>query len=166
MNLVVELDANGLLPDKYAKFAPEEFRQAGVPVLNFPIKIEDVPAETKTLGITLIDYDAVPVGGFPWIHWLAANLPVADVQEDLAHSSVQYTHGTNSDWHNEKNSPVITQSYIGPMPPDQTHDYTLSVFALNEELPLSDGFFLNEFKRAIAGHILAEATLELPARSE
>ncbi|MGN1294344.1 YbhB/YbcL family Raf kinase inhibitor-like protein [Weissella soli] len=164
MKLSVELE-HGLLPDKYGKFAGEEYRAFDVPVVNFPIEITDIPAGTQTLSVSLIDYDAVPVGGFPWIHWLAANLPVEDIAEDLAHGSLTYVKGTNSFWSKVKDNPALTQAYIGPMPPDQTHNYTLSVFALDAELDLADGFFLNELRNASVGHVLDIALLDLPSRA-
>lgn len=53
----------------------------------------------------------------------------------------------------------------GPYPPDKTHDYTLTVYALDCELGLSEGYFLNEFRRSVRGHVLDEASLELPSRA-
>lgn len=164
MKLSVELE-RGLLPDKYGKFAGEEYREFDAPVVNFPINITEIPAGTKTLSVSLIDYDAVPVGGFPWIHWLAANLPAESVPEDLAHGSIAYTKGTNSLWSKVKDNPALTQAYIGPMPPDKTHNYTLSVFALDTELDLADGFFLNDLRNASVGHVLEVALLDLPSRA-
>jgi Phospholipid-binding protein len=38
--------------------------------------LQDIPAQTAALAVSLIDYDAVPRTGFPFIHWLAANIPV------------------------------------------------------------------------------------------
>ena len=61
--------------------------------------------------------------------------------------------------------PRIVRRYAGPCPPDATHDYTLAVYALDCELDLAEGYFLNEFRRAIRGHVLAKATLELPSRA-
>ena len=81
MKVSVTLDDQGLLPDKYAKFAPAEYRLEDNPVVNFPIAVSDVPAGTETLAIAFIDYDAIPVGGFPWIHWTVANLPVVMCQK-------------------------------------------------------------------------------------
>ena len=45
------------------------------------------------------------------------------------------------------------------------HVYTLTVYALDCELGLSEGYFLNEFRRAVRGHVLDEASLELPSRA-
>lgn len=83
MKLKVTLDHNGFIPDQYAKFAPDNYRYDGMPTVNFPVIITDIPKNAQSLSVSLIDYDAVPVGGFPWIHWLAANLPVTNIPEHL-----------------------------------------------------------------------------------
>ena len=171
MKLKVTLDHNGFIPDQYAKFAPDNYRYDGMPTVNFPVIITDIPKNAQSLSVSLIDYDAVPVGGFPWIHWLAANLPVTNIPEHLkAHQLKNVIDGTNSTWHDVKmnqapENPEINQAYIGPMPPDKTHLYTLRVCALDTNLPLQNGFFLNDLRTQSAAHILASATLELPARS-
>ena len=61
--------------------------------------------------------------------------------------------------------PAITTGYVGPQPPDATHDYTLTVYALDQELDLKEGYWLNEFRRAAKVHILAQAQLDLPSRA-
>lgn len=168
MQLTVPLE-NGLIPDKYAKFAPAKYRTQDMPTTNFPITITAIPDGTQSLSISLIDYDAIPVGGFPWIHWLAANVPVGNVPEDLR-ATGQSVSGTNSTWHfvqkcQQPANPAINQAYIGPMPPDTTHNYTLTVFALDTQLDLQDGFFLNELRTKSQGHVLDMAIVELPARA-
>ena len=45
------------------------------------------------------------------------------------------------------------------------HDYTLTVYALDCVLDLEEGYYLNEFRRAARGHVLATSTLELPSRA-
>ena len=166
MKIDVTLDNNNFIPDKYAKFAPDQYRRNDTPIVNFPIKVNEAPEGTKSLAVVFIDYDSVPVAGFVWIHWLAANLPVADIPEDITHSNVSYVPGTNSQYAEYRlDNPELTQSYTGPMPPDKTHDYTLKVFALDTELDLAAGYFLNDFRRAAKGHILDTASVDLPARS-
>ena len=63
MRIFVGLD-NGLLPDRFGKHAPEAYQLDGHPVRSFPIEIADVPEGARTLALTFLDYDAVPVGGF------------------------------------------------------------------------------------------------------
>ena len=62
-------------------------------------------------------------------------------------------------------NPAVFNRYCGPQPPDKTHLYTLAVYALDSKLDLPEGYYLNEFRRAIDGHVLAKATLEIPSRS-
>lgn len=51
--------------------------------------------------------------------------------------------------------------YLGPYPPDKDHVYTLTVYALDEDLPLNEGFYLNELLHASEGHIVAKAQIDL-----
>ncbi len=60
--------------------------------------------------------------------------------------------------------PFTQAGYVGPQPPDKDHDYTLIVFALDTKLPLQAGFWLNEARHAMKGHILAQAEIDLPSR--
>ena len=170
MNISVELE-NGLLADRFGKYAPEDDRLEGFPVRSFPIGISDVPAGAKTLALAFIDFDAIPVGGFCWIHWTACNIApdTAVVPENAsAEESVAMVQGRNSNWspmaHGSAN-PHVHSRYCGPQPPDATHVYTLTVYALDCELDLAEGFYLNELRRAMAGHVLEKATVELPSRA-
>ncbi|MDR0899923.1 MAG: YbhB/YbcL family Raf kinase inhibitor-like protein [Lactobacillaceae bacterium] len=163
MKITVPRDENGLLPDQFGKFAQGGPENA----VSFPIEVKGIPAGTQSLAITLIDYDAVPVSGFPWIHWLAANLPLGNIPENLDHSNVVYSKGTNSLYSVYKSdNPELTRKYVGPRPPDKIHYYELTVFAVDTKLDLQDGFFLNEFRNQINNHILDAATVNLPYRSE
>ena len=76
--------------------------------------------------------------------------------------------GSNSDFSplaGGHTDPRIIHRYAGPYPPDRTHDYTLTVYALDCVLDLEEGYYLNEFRRAARGHVLATSTLELPSRA-
>ena len=76
--------------------------------------------------------------------------------------------GRNSNWspmaHGSDN-PQVHSRYCGPQPPDATHSYTLNVYALDCELGLPEGFYLNELRRAMSGHVLDQASVELPSRA-
>jgi Phospholipid-binding protein len=65
---------SGYLPQRYTREATDRYQAQ--PVESFPIMLQDIPAQTAALAVSLIDYDAVPRTGFPFIHWLAANIPV------------------------------------------------------------------------------------------
>ncbi len=169
MKISVPLE-NGLLPDRFGKFAPAEFQVNGHCCRSFPITIEEIPQGTQSLALAFLDYDAIPVGGFCWIHWLACNFePCAQIPENASLSGeMPCVQGANSSW-----SPMIggslnapdAQGYVGPRPPDQTHFYTLYMFALDSMLELRPGYFLNEFRRALYGHVLDWAEIDIPSRA-
>ena len=73
MKIKVETE-NGYLPKKYSKYAEEEDKYKGYPKISFPITFEEIPSGTKSFALTLIDFDAVGVCGFPWIHWIACDI--------------------------------------------------------------------------------------------
>lgn len=160
---------DGLLADKFGKFAAPADLKADHPVRSFPIEITDLPKNTVSLALVFIDFDSTPVCGFTWIHWLAANIPAdwTTIPEDASRTLAnQFVQGNNSNAGRLVNGdPAITTGYVGPQPPDTTHDYTLTVYALDQELDLKEGYWLNEFRRAAKGHILAQAQLDLPSRA-
>lgn len=170
MEIRVELE-NGLLADRFGKFAPEEYMTDGHPTRSFPIEISGVPAEAKSLALTFLDWDAIPAGGFCWIHWTAVNIPptITFIPENAsAEESVPMVQGLNSDWSpfaGGNTNPAVTTRYAGPQPPNGLHEYTLTVMALDCELDLQEGFYLNELRRAVRGHIIEKAELELPSRA-
>ncbi|WP_139652608.1 YbhB/YbcL family Raf kinase inhibitor-like protein [Raoultibacter phocaeensis] len=170
MNISVPLE-HGMLPDTYGKHAPAKLQRDGHPFVSPPIFVEEAPAEAKSLALTFVDFDAVPVGGFCWIHWLACNFPpdTALIPENASASGeLPCVQGSNSDWSPLAGSwtdPRIIHRYAGPYPPDKDHAYTLTVYALDIELDLVEGYFLNEFRRAIRGHVLAKAEIEVVSRA-
>lgn len=153
---------NGVLAAKYAKQAAPELQRKGHPIVSFPIHIEDVPTNAKSLAFVFYDNDAIPVSGFTWIHWIAANLPVetTDVPENASQtgaiSMVQGNNSTAGSYVGETGL-TINQHYVGPYPPNKDHDYTFKLYALDTELPLKPGYWLNDFYKASEGHVLATA---------
>lgn len=159
MKIDVTLE-NGLLPDKYAKFS--DITIDGVPSVSFPIRIGGVPDGAKSLAVMFVDFDSLPVCGFAWTHWTAANIP-ADISEIPENASQDQAFGMVQG----KNhfSGAVSCRYGGPTPPDKTHNYTLTVFALDCELELDEGFGLVELLEKAHDHVLEKSELILPARS-
>lgn len=159
MEIKVKLE-NGLLPDKYGKYS--DVKIGGEPCVSMPISIENVPAGAKTLAVTFVDFDSKPLCGFAWTHWLAANIPadISEIPEDASQAEafgmVQGATHFSGELHCR---------YGGPMPPDKTHNYTLTLFALDCALELAEGFSLDELNRKMSGHILEKAEAILPSRS-
>lgn len=160
---------NNYLADTYSKYAADELKREGIPFVSFPIQFADLPSGTTSIALTLIDYDAVPVCGFPWIHWTAANIPgsIIEIPENASETRpFTMVQGQNSFASplGGQQDPKIIHQYGGPTPPDKDHDYTLTVYALDKELNLKDGYFLNELLKEIEGHVLAERSIKVVGR--
>jgi len=151
----------GYLPDKYGKFATDADQYKGQPIVSFPIEISEVPAGAKFLSLSLVDYDAIPVCGFPWIHWTAANIPVTGlIPENFSQTApAGVVQGKNSQASPfvGQTDPKIAKRYTGPTPPDRDHSYTLIVTASVKKLELADGFWWNELRDAAELNLLGFA---------
>lgn len=64
MKIAVSLDKDGMLPDRFGKLSPESLRRDGNNICSFPISISDVPAGAKSLALSFVDFDSIPVCGF------------------------------------------------------------------------------------------------------
>lgn len=153
---------NGVLAAKYSKQATPDQQYKGHPIISFPVNIQDVPTDAKSLAFAFFDHDAIPVGGFTWIHWIAANLPADTtvIPENASQTgAVPMVQGNNSTagGYTGETDLKVTQHYVGPYPPDQDHDYTFRLYALDTKLDVQPGYWLNNFFKAIDGHVLATA---------
>ena len=161
---------NGYLPTKYSKFADEKYQYKGNPCISFPIEFSDISEKVKSIAITFVDHDAIPLCGFSWIHWLACNIPAAinslpeNISIDNSLNIVQGQNSFASAFVGETDS-NITNRYMGPTPPDKDHEYTLKVYGLDKKLDLNQGYFMNDFYKAINGHVIESAELKILARS-
>lgn len=171
MELFVKMDENGLLPDRFGKYsAPEDRDGERLSRRSFPFALSDVPSGTRALAWVFLDWDSTPVCGFPWIHWCAwlggvDGAGEVTVPEDASRCGF-------AGMHEGHNSLKLADGgfgvgYVGPCPPDKTHNYTLHVVALDAapDLPEGQPFWANELVNASRGHVLAEAMLPLPSRS-
>ncbi|APX71239.1 YbhB/YbcL family Raf kinase inhibitor-like protein [Companilactobacillus allii] len=168
MKITVPL-INGLLPDKYGKFAPADDIKNGEPVVSFPFKLSDIPESTKSLALTFTDPDSIPVCGFEWIHWTMANispdqLNIPENFSQTTHSAIQGKNSSASPLLGKPKSPFTT-GYNGPKPPDTTHNYVLKVYALDTVLDIADDFWMNELLHKMENHIVDSTNLTLPSRA-
>lgn len=151
------------LPDVYSKKAIDT--EHGMAAQSFPFEVVNVPEAAKTLAWTFVDMDSIPVCGFAYIHWVVANVPVnqTSIPADFARREAVFTKGSNSLVSKFLNQDFggLVHRYIGPKPPDKDHLYTLTVYALDDDLDLTEGFFMNELLHAMEGHVLAEAHIDL-----
>ncbi|WP_125980173.1 YbhB/YbcL family Raf kinase inhibitor-like protein [Loigolactobacillus iwatensis] len=160
---------NGYLADRYSKHATEKEYYNKNPFISFPVQVTDLPTGTKTWALTLLDFDAVSVSGFPWIHWIAANIPATELQltenasREQTDNFIQGKNSLASPFIGEKD-PLSSEHYIGPTPPDKDHDYQLTVYALDQQLELKSGYWLNNFLHQSKAHTLATEQLVLKGR--
>ncbi len=152
---------DGIFLDKYGKRG--EVNENGMPIVSFPIKIENAPQSTVTFALVLEDKDAYPVsGGFSWIHWTAANIKKLELMENESRTTQDFVQGVNS-WTSTQGGnqcKELSSFYGGMCPPDAPHLYELHVFALNTELELEAGFYMNTLYKKMDGHILETYTLK------
>lgn len=152
----------GKIEDKYGKFG-QDFNINGMPTYSLPFKIEHQPEGTISYALILEDKDAYPViGGFSWIHWLAANITRTELLDNESQTATDFIQGANS-WMSPQGGQQtreLSSFYGGMAPPNEPHLYELHVFALDCMLDLSQGFFMNELYKKMEGHILAQTTLK------
>lgn len=122
--------------------------------LSPPLSWSGVPSSTKSLVLLVDDPDA-PDPAAPkmvWVHWVLYNIPpsVTGLSEGVKSLPVGTGEGLN-DWKRT--------GYGGPLPPIGRHRYFHKLYALDAILELEGTPTKADLEKAVAGHILAEATL-------
>ncbi|TXN29906.1 YbhB/YbcL family Raf kinase inhibitor-like protein [Lacisediminihabitans profunda] len=107
---------------------------------------DGAPAETRSLALSLVDNDPV---ARRYLHWLVSDLNPAVTSFEEGAAARGLPGGARE-----------LTDYAGPFPPSGTHEYDFTLYALDiETTGLSVGCTLDQFSRAIAGHVLATASL-------
>jgi Raf kinase inhibitor-like YbhB/YbcL family protein len=106
------------------------------------LRIENVPANAKTLVLIVDDPDS-PSG--LWTHWLVWNLPPTTTARPEGKLPTGAVEGKNSFGH---------VRYDGPAPPSGTHRYFFHVFALDTTLKLTRGSDRAALLTAMQGHVV------------
>ena len=156
MKVISEAMNGGTIPDRYGKRG-SEVNAFGVPSRSVTFRVEDAPEGTVSYALFLEDRDAVPVCGFSWVHWIAADITRDELGENESAEARDFVQGINS-WYGDYGEDG-SMGYGGMAPPDRPHRYELHVFALDKKLNMKNGFFLNELFQAMEGHILDRATV-------
>ncbi|MEY8001999.1 YbhB/YbcL family Raf kinase inhibitor-like protein [Clostridium sp. Mt-5] len=156
------------LPDKYGVNAAAIQKYHDKNLISFPFKVTNIPQGATSIAFSLIDHDTVPIIGFSWIHWLAANIQITaqsavEIEENASQRQL-FLQGTNSyisslEPYDEKEN--VTQRYVGPRPRGGVHDYTLTVYALDAVLNLKAGFYYPDLLREIEKHFLCKSYVKL-----
>ena len=152
---------DGVIEKKYGTYGKDQFH--GMPTLSMPFEWKDAPTGTKQFALVIEDLDAVEAVGVIWLHWLT--LIPGDTNflpENASATDEKLIQGENSWWSLLGGSLPKDEvaRYGGPVPPNKTHTYTITLYALDEELNLKTGFYLNELYDAMDGHVLKKAVLK------
>ncbi|HIB60306.1 MAG TPA: YbhB/YbcL family Raf kinase inhibitor-like protein [Candidatus Marinimicrobia bacterium] len=115
-----------------------------------PLVWSDIPENTASFVLINDDPDA-PVG--TWDHWILFNLEgkTTELAENVDLSKLAGVQLGRNSWRQN--------DYGGPCPPYGTHRYFFKLYALDMKLDLPAGSSKQDIKKAMAGHILAEAEL-------
>lgn len=110
------------------------------------IKWSDLPVQTKSLALTVIDPDA-PMGNF--VHWLVYDIPkeAAGIPKG----------GPLSKGTKEVDNGFGRASYGGPCPPSGTHRYFFTLYALDVEH--LDGVTSSNFLTKVKEHCIAQTEI-------
>jgi len=144
MRLVSEGIVDGKILDKYGK--------RGDMTLSLPFKFLEYPEGTLAFALVIEDFDAIDVCGYDYIHWLVGDIDTNYLEENASILKKEYiAQGINS---NNENS------YIGMAPPDRTHTYDITLYALDSRLGLKDGFTYSDLQSKMQGHVLAKVNVK------
>jgi len=114
--------------------------------INPPLSFKNVPAQAKSLALTISDPDA-PEG--VWSHWVIYNIP-PNIGEIIENTNP----GT------EGLSDFGKYTYGGPCPSDEKlHHYIFRAYALNTILNINEGPTLSEVEKALRGRTISKAEL-------
>lgn len=125
---------------------PKKYTCDGANV-NPPLKIENVPSNTKSLALVFDDIDA-PRGTY--VHWILWNMDpgVKEIKENsVPEGAVQ---GVNN---------FKKRHYGGPCPPKRVHKYVFKIYALDTLLNLNPNGTKKDLEKIMEGHVISRTQL-------
>lgn len=127
------------IPEKYSAYGENVSPQ---------LSWSKAPEGTRSLVLLVEDPDAPRPD--PFVHWLVFNIPAST--SNIAEGQIPegVTDGRND---------ADSTAYYGPKPPSGTDHYHFKLFAIDQQLTLSQGASKAEVMKAIDGHTLATAEL-------
>lgn len=128
---------------------PDQFRCAG-PESSPEISWTGVPAEAKSLALVLIDEDAPD-----YVHWVVANIDPSTTTLLAGSVDPNAVQAKNS---------AGSVGFAGPCPPaGETHQYSLSLYALDQVLEVQNGDDGAAMQDAIYGAAIEAAAVTFSA---
>lgn len=139
---------------EHGEAVPRDYTEDGAD-LSPPLEWDNAPGGAAAFALLVEDPDA-PVGSFT--HWMMCEIPatLTGLPAGIGHGedasavpgAVQGVNGFGN------------TGYNGPAPPPgKPHRYVFRLYALDEKLDITGGFTKNQFRAAVAGHVLEEAVL-------
>ena len=125
---------------------PKKYTCDGANV-NPPLKIENVPSNTKSLALVFDDIDAP---GGTYVHWILWNMDpgVKEIKENsVPEGAVQ---GVNN---------FKKRHYGGPCPPKRAHKYVFKIYALDTLLHLNPNGTKKDLEKIMEGHVISRTQL-------
>ncbi|HUL36436.1 MAG TPA: YbhB/YbcL family Raf kinase inhibitor-like protein [Thermodesulfobacteriota bacterium] len=125
---------------------PRKYTCDGVNI-NPPLRIENVPSNTKSLALVFDDMDA-PRGTY--VHWILWNVgpDTREIKENsIPERAVQ---GLND---------FKKHHYGGPCPPRRAHKYVFRIYALDTLLDLNPNSTKKDLEKTMENHIISKAQL-------
>lgn len=132
----------GSIPDKYTYTYTA---QCSGPNYSPPLSWSGTPAGTQSFAIIMEDTDAAD-----FTHWLQYNIPGNEIALSEAVGGPNIGVKLITDF--------LTPGYAGPCPPSGTHQYVITLYALDTTLPGSL-VTKSQLKTAMQGHTLGTAQL-------
>ena len=112
------------------------------------LTISGTPDGTKSLALIMDDPDAMGAVGKVWVHWVMWNIDPTNTElfvENLTREGM---------------TDFGEVGYGGPAPPDKRHTYVFKLYALDDELGLSnDDVTKADVEKAMEGHIIEQTQL-------
>ena len=165
MEVIIPAVKDGILDKNYGILTEEKDTvKCGIPKKSFEIRWKGLPEGTKSIALIYIDYDNAQDEGVPWVHWTAADIPAdwEGLKENQSESGDGFSKGHNS-WSipyapYDDIDETLTVGFGGPAP-ERCHEYELEVYALDCLTGLKEGFYINDLRKAMRGHILEKNTV-------
>ena len=115
-----------------------------------PLTINGIPEGTKSLALIMDDPDAMGAVGKVWVHWVIWNITPKDEIISGQYGFMGLLGMTD----------FGEVGYGGPAPPDKRHTYVFKLYALDDELGLSnDDVTKADVEKAMEGHIIEQTQL-------